>query len=65
VERVTEGRAPVILVGDISEVLVDLGMPPKLGIPQDPSTAGNVLEVVGTILERLRESYTYGHGPWD
>jgi hypothetical protein len=55
----------MILVGDISEVLVDLGMPPKLGIPQDPSTAGNVLEVVGTILERLRESYTYGHGPWD
>jgi hypothetical protein len=33
--------------------------------PQDPPTASDVLEVVGTILEHLWEAYAYGHGPWD
>jgi hypothetical protein len=41
---------------DISKVLVDLGTPPILRIPRDPLAANNVLEVAGTILERLCEA---------
>jgi hypothetical protein len=44
VERVTEARRLAILTRDVSKVLVDLGRPPILGIPQDPSIAGDVLE---------------------
>jgi hypothetical protein len=33
VERITEAGQLAILVGDISKVLVDLGMPPISGIP--------------------------------
>jgi hypothetical protein len=42
-------------VGDISKVRVDLDMPPIPMIRQDPGRASDVLEVVGTILEHLRE----------
>jgi hypothetical protein len=38
VERVTEDGQLAILVGDISRVLMDHGMPPILGIPRDPGT---------------------------
>jgi hypothetical protein len=55
----------MILVRHVSKVLVDLGMPPIPRIPRDPHTAGDVLEVVGIILERLWETYASGHGPWD
>jgi hypothetical protein len=44
---------------------VDLGLPPIPGIPQDPRMAGDVLEVVGVILEPLWEAYASGHGPYD
>jgi hypothetical protein len=47
----------------LSMVLVDLGMPPISGIPQDLHTTGDVLEVVGVILEHLREAYTSGMVP--
>jgi hypothetical protein len=37
-------------------VLVDLGMPPILGTPQDPHMADDILEVMGMILECLWEA---------
>jgi hypothetical protein len=65
VEHFTEAEWLAVLLGDISKVLVDLGMPPFLGIPRDSCMIDDVLEVVGTILESLREAYTSGDGPWD
>jgi hypothetical protein len=53
VECVAEARQLAVLVGDISKVLVDHGMPPILEIPQDLGTVGDVLRVRGTILEGL------------
>jgi hypothetical protein len=64
VERVTEAGRQVILVRDVSEVLVDLGIPPILGIPRDLCMVGDVLEMVGVILEHLQEAYASSHGPW-
>jgi hypothetical protein len=64
VECITEPGQLAILARDISKVLVDLGMPPILGIPQDPPMASDVLEVVGIIFEWLRETYATDHGPW-
>jgi hypothetical protein len=52
-------------VRDVSRVLEDLGMPPIPGDPRDPRTASDILEEVDVILERLQETYTSGHGPWD
>jgi hypothetical protein len=63
--RITEVGKLVVLVGDISKVPLDLGMPPILMIPQDPRMVGDILEEVGTILECLRENHTSGHDPWD
>jgi hypothetical protein len=54
-ERITEARRLAILVRDASKVLVDLGMPPFPRIPQDLGTADDILEAVGTTLERPRE----------
>jgi hypothetical protein len=54
-ERITEARRLAILVRDASKVLVDLGMPPFPGIPQDLGTVDDILEAVGTTLERLQE----------
>jgi hypothetical protein len=65
VKLVTEDGWLVILVKDVSKVLVDLGMSPIHGIPRDPCTTGDVLQVVGTIFEHLREAYSSSHGPWD
>jgi hypothetical protein len=65
VERVTEVEWLAILVWDVSKVLVDLGMAFVLGIPRDPHTADDVLDVAGTILEHLLEAYASNHGPWD
>jgi hypothetical protein len=65
VERVAKAGQLTILVRDISKVLVDLGMHPILGIPQDPRMAGNILEAPCTTLECLREAYASGHGPWN
>jgi hypothetical protein len=53
VECVTEVGRLVNLVKDVSMVLVD------------PRVAGDILEVVGVILERLLEAYASNHGPWD
>jgi hypothetical protein len=65
VERVTEVERLAILVREVLKVLVDLGIPPIIGIPWDPCTTEEVLEVVGVILEHLLEAYASGHGPWD
>jgi hypothetical protein len=65
VERITEVGQLAVLVVDISKVLVDHGMPPILGTPQNPGTASNVLEVAGTILECVWEAHASGHGPND
>jgi hypothetical protein len=35
------------LVGDVSYILENLGMPPISGIPRDPCTANDILGVVG------------------
>jgi hypothetical protein len=58
-----QGQVAKNLVGDSSKVLVNLGMPPIPGIPQDPRTTGDVLEVAGTILECLQKPYTSSHSP--
>jgi hypothetical protein len=50
---------------DVSEVLVDLGMPPVPGNPWDLRMADDVLEAMGVILERLQEAYASGHDTWD
>jgi hypothetical protein len=65
VDRVTEARRLAIMARDVSKVLVDLVMPPIPGIPQDPRTAGDVLEAVDIILEHLWEAYASDHGPWE
>jgi hypothetical protein len=62
-ECIAEAGRQGVLVGDISKVLVDLGMPPILGIPQDPSTVNNIVEAVGIVLECLCEAHASGHGP--
>jgi hypothetical protein len=63
VAHVTKARQLAVLVRDISKVLVDLGMPPILGIPHDPRRASVILEVVGTILDCLWEAYVSCAGP--
>jgi hypothetical protein len=65
VDRVAEAEHLAILVRDVSKVLVDLGMPLILGIPPNPRMAGDILEMVDAIPERLREAYTSDHDPWD
>jgi hypothetical protein len=65
VDHVTKAGRLAILVRDVSKVLVDLGVPTIPKIPQDPHTAGDVLETVDVILESLQEAYASGHGPWD
>jgi hypothetical protein len=64
-ERVIEAGRLANLVWDISKVLVDLGMPPIPGFPQDPRIASSILEAAGTILEHLWEDHVSGHDPWD
>jgi hypothetical protein len=64
-DRVVEAGRLSTLVRDVSKVLMDLGMPPIPGIPWDPCKAGNILEAMDVILERLQESYASGHDPWD
>jgi hypothetical protein len=64
VARVTEARQLASLVEDISNALVDHALPPIQGLPQDPSTAKDVLEGVGTFLECLHEGYASGVDPW-
>jgi hypothetical protein len=63
--RITEVGKLVVLVRDISKALVDFGMPPIPGIPQDPGRANDILEAVGTILDYLWEAYASGASPWD
>jgi hypothetical protein len=53
------------LARDVFEVLVDLGMPPIQGIPQDPGMTSDIFEVVGVILEHLQEAYASNHGSRD
>jgi hypothetical protein len=65
VDRVIEAGWLATLVRDVSMVLVDLCVAPIPGIPRDPHTAGNVLEVLDIILERLSDMYVSGHNPWD
>jgi hypothetical protein len=64
-DHVDEAGHLAILVRQASQVLVDLGMPPILGIPWDLRTFGDVLEAVDVILERLWEAYASCHAPWD
>jgi hypothetical protein len=59
VDRVAEAERLVILAGDISKDLMDLGMSPIPGIPRDPCAAGDILEVADVILEPLREAYSF------
>jgi hypothetical protein len=63
VAHIAKARQLAVLVRDISKVLVDLGMPPILGIPHDPRRASVILEVVGTILDCLWEAYVSCAGP--
>jgi hypothetical protein len=49
VEHVGEVSQLAVLVRDVSNVLVDLGMPPFPRIPGDPCATGDILEAVGTI----------------
>jgi hypothetical protein len=65
VECIAEARRLAALMRDVSEALVDLGLPPILGIPWDPRTTGNILEEVGTLLEHVWEAYASDHSPWD
>jgi hypothetical protein len=65
VERVAKAGRLAILVGDISKVLVDLGMSPISGIPWDLRMADDILEEAGTNLECVWEAYFSGHNPWD
>jgi hypothetical protein len=44
---------------------MDLGMTPIPKFPWDPRTASDILELVGGILEHLKESYNSSHGTWD
>jgi hypothetical protein len=55
VDRVGEAKELAALVTDISVVIVDQGLDPIQWIPQVPSKARYVLEVVGAVLEQLCE----------
>jgi hypothetical protein len=57
VERVTEVGWLAILVRDVSNVLVDLSMPPISGISWGPFMIDDILEAVCIILESMREAY--------
>jgi hypothetical protein len=63
VEHVAKVGQLTILARYVSKALVDLGMPPIPGIPWDPCTASDILEVVGVISEHLREANASDHGP--
>jgi hypothetical protein len=65
VDRITEASRLATLVREVPQVLENLGMPPIPRIPQDPRTAGDILEVVDMILERVKEAYDSSHNPWD
>jgi hypothetical protein len=62
---IVEAGLLAVLVGDISKVMVDLGVPPIPMIPHDPGRGSDILEAMGTILEWLREAHASSHGPWD
>jgi hypothetical protein len=64
-EHITEAVQLAILVGDISKVLLDLGIPTIPRIPQPTRTASDVLEATGTVLECLQEAYASADSPWD
>jgi hypothetical protein len=64
-DRVVEAGWLLTLVGHVSKVLEDLGMPPILGIPLDPHMAGDVLGAMDIILECMKEAYDSGHDAWD
>jgi hypothetical protein len=63
VDHAIEVRRLATLLGDVSQVLENLGMPAILGIPWDSRTASNVLGMVDVILEHMKEAYDSGHGP--
>jgi hypothetical protein len=65
IEHVAKAGWLAILVRDVSEVMADLGMPPISRIPWDPCVADDILEVVGIILECLREAYASSHDTLD
>jgi hypothetical protein len=62
---ITEAGQLAVLVGDNSKALVDLGMPPIPGIPQDPGGATDILEVVGIVLEHQWEASASDASPRD
>jgi hypothetical protein len=55
VDHVAEAEELVALVTSISKVLMDLGLAPICGIPQVLNKAQFMLEVVGSVLERMHK----------
>jgi hypothetical protein len=53
------------LVGEVSQVLENLSLPPIPGIPWNLRTTDDILGAVDVILERIKEAYDSGHIPWD
>jgi hypothetical protein len=64
-ERVTEAEKLAAPVGETSNALMDLVLPPIREIPQVPWKAWEVLKAVGIILKRLQEEHSSDAGPWD
>jgi hypothetical protein len=62
-DRIGKAGRMAGLVREVSQVLENLGLPPIPGIPRDPRMAGDVLQAVDVILERVKEAYDSGHGP--
>jgi hypothetical protein len=63
-EHVLEAGKLSRLVVEISNALVNLGMPLIRDIPQLPKMAQEVLVAASLILECLREEHASGTGPW-
>jgi hypothetical protein len=64
-ERFVEGEQLSLLVLDISNALVDLGMLPIQDIPKLPKPVWEVLPAVGLVLECLQEALASDTGLWD
>jgi hypothetical protein len=63
--HVVEPSRLAALVGDMSQVLENLVMPPIPRISRDLHMASDFLGAVDVILECMKETYDSGHDPWD